>query len=111
MNKMEFCEKCSNLMTVKKKRKRSFLVCTKCNKEKPLKREKLVITKALLIPKKDIVVMKGDEAIDLPKTRVTCPKCENREAYWWMQQTRSADEAPTIFYRCVKCTNSWRSYE
>lgn len=109
---MEFCEKCSNLMMVKKKRKRSFLVCTKCGKEKPLKREKLVITKALLTPKKEIVVMKkGDEAIDLPKTRVICPKCENREAYWWMQQTRSADEAPTIFYRCVKCTHGWRSYE
>ena len=98
-------------MTVKKKRKRSFLVCTKCSKEKPLKREKLVITKALLTPKKEIVIMKkGDEAIDLPKTRVICPKCENREAYWWMQQTRSADETPTQFFKCTQCKHVWREY-
>jgi len=108
---MEFCEKCRNLMFVKKKRKRSFLVCKKCGKERPLKKEKIFISEALPPPKKEIVIMKkGDEAIDLPKTRVMCPKCENREAYWWMQQTRSADEPPTMFYRCTKCTHSWRSY-
>jgi DNA-directed RNA polymerase subunit M len=109
---MEFCEKCGNLMFVKKKRKRSFLVCTKCSKERPLKKEKIFISEALPTPKKDVVIVKkGDEAIDLPKTKMICPKCENTEAYWWMQQTRSADEAPTLFYRCVKCTYSWRSYE
>ena len=99
-------------MMVKKKRKRSFLTCTKCGKERPLKKEKIFISEALPISKKEIVVMqKGDEGIELPKTRVICPKCENREAYWWMQQTRSADEPPTLFYRCVKCSNSWRSYD
>ena len=108
---MEFCEKCGSLMVVKKKRKRSFLVCAKCSKERPLKKEKIVISEALPMPKKEIVIVKkGDEAIDLPKTRVICPECENREAYWWMQQTRSADEPPTIFYRCTKCTHGWRSY-
>lgn len=109
---MEFCEKCGSLMSVKKKVKRSFLVCSKCGKERPLKKEKIVIAQAMPDPKKDIVVMKkGDEAIDLPKTRVICPKCEHTEAYWWMQQTRSADEPPTMFYRCTKCSYSWRSYE
>lgn len=98
-------------MLVKKKRKRSFLVCGKCSKERPLKKEKIVISEALPISKKEIVIVKkGDEAIDLPKTRIICPKCENTQAYWWMQQTRSADEPPTLFYRCVKCTYGWRSY-
>ena len=99
-------------MIVKKKTKRSFLVCPKCGKQRQLKKEKIRISEALPSPKKEIVIMKkGDEAIDLPKTRIICPKCENTEAYWWMQQTRSADEPPTLFYRCTKCGYNWRSYE
>jgi DNA-directed RNA polymerase subunit M len=108
---MEFCPKCENLMIVKKKRSRSFLVCTKCGHERPLKKEKLVIKETLQNGKREVLVMgKGTEAMDLPKTKIICPKCENPEAYWWMQQTRSADEPPTLFYRCTKCSYSWRSY-
>jgi len=108
---MEFCEKCGNIMIVKKSGSRTYLCCTKCKKEKPLKKEKILIAGSLPSKKKEIVIMqKGDEEIDLPKTKIMCPKCENSEAYWWMQQTRSADEPPTIFYRCCKCNYSWRSY-
>lgn len=108
---MEFCNKCGSLMTVKKKHTRSFMVCSKCGKERPLKKEKLILKENLSKDKKKIIVMgKGVEAMEFPKTRIICPKCENAEAYWWMQQTRSADEAATIFYRCLKCSHNWRSY-
>ena len=108
---MEFCPKCGGLMVIKKKRKRSFLACPKCGKERPLKKERLTITETLQKEKKEVIVMeKGTEAMDLPTTRIICPNCENPEAYWWMQQTRSADEPPTIFYLCTKCNYSWRSY-
>jgi len=108
---LEFCPKCGSLMTVKKKRSRSFLVCPKCGKERPLKKERLVISESLQKHKKAVIVMGKDaEAIELPKTRIICPQCENVEAYWWMQQTRSADEPPTLFYRCTKCSYSWRTY-
>ena len=109
---MEFCEKCGKLMTVKKKRSgASVLECGKCGREKPLKRDDALIPGSLPNKKHEIVIMqKGDEAIDLPKTKIMCPKCEHPEAWWWMQQTRSADEPPTMFYRCVKCSYSWRSY-
>ena len=46
----------------------------------------------------------------LPKIKVFCPKCGHNEAVWWIRQTRSADEAPTTFYRCTKCKYSWREY-
>ena len=39
-----------------------------------------------------------------------CPKCGNKEAVWWIQQTRSSDEAPTLFLRCTKCKHAWREY-
>lgn len=108
---MEFCPKCGGLMIVKRKRTRSFLFCPKCGKERPLKKEKITIKECLHKDKKDVVVMGKDaESIELPKTRIICPKCEGHEAYWWMQQTRSADEPPTLFYRCTKCQYSWRSY-
>jgi len=98
-------------MFVEKKRKRSFLICRKCGRKETLKREKISITEALPEPKKEIVVMEKDEGLaELPKTKVMCPNCENMEAYWWMQQTRSADEPPTMFYKCTKCGYSWRSY-
>ncbi len=51
---------------------------------------------------------KGPSA--LPTTSIDCTKCGNSTAYWWMLQTRSADEATTQFYRCTKCNHTWRNY-
>ena len=108
---MKFCEKCGMLMFVQKKRKSTYLVCRKCKKVKKLKGEKLTISDISHEPRKKVVVLtKEDQFAELPKTTIMCPKCENMEAYWWMQQTRSADEPPTLFYRCTKCSYSWRSY-
>lgn len=104
-----FCPKCGNLM-VGDKKKKGYLFCRKCE-HRVKSREKVEITEAIHEKKKDIVVMGKDEGVaELPTTTIMCPKCENMEAYWWMQQTRAADEPPTIFYRCKKCSFSWRSY-
>lgn len=32
-------------------------------------------------------------------TDATCPKCDNRRAYYYQVQTRSADEPMSTFYR------------
>ena len=42
-----------------------------------------------------------------------CAKCGNTEAYFRMQQTRSADEPSTRFYRCTdqKCCHNWKEIE
>jgi len=98
-------------LLVEKKRKSVFLYCKKCKKKTKLLGEKVTLTESMQEAKRDIVVMDKDEGIaELPKTKMMCPKCDNVEAYWWMQQTRAADEPPTIFYRCTKCGYSWRSY-
>lgn len=108
---MRFCQKCGNLLYVEKKRKAVYLICRKCKKTTRLKGEKLTISEVSHENRKKVVLLGREEQYaELPKTTIMCPKCEHMEAFWWMQQTRSADEPPTLFYKCVKCGYSWRSY-
>jgi DNA-directed RNA polymerase subunit M len=55
-------------------------------------------------------VMEGESVDALPTTAIECPQCKNGTAFWWMLQTRSADEATTQFFRCTKCSHTWRNY-
>ena len=56
------------------------------------------------------LAVEEDSGAMLPKARVICPGCGNTEAYFRLEQTRSADEPETRIYRCCKCNNSWREY-
>lgn len=37
-----------------------------------------------------------------------CKKCKKRECSYYEMQTRSSDEATTIFVRCIPCGANWR---
>lgn len=41
-----------------------------------------------------------------------CPNedCTSKQAYFYQLQTRSADEPPTSFYKCIECSKQWREY-
>ena len=56
------------------------------------------------------LTVEADAGATLPKTRILCPNCGNTEAYFRLEQTRSADEPETRIYRCCKCNHSWREY-
>ena len=59
---------------------------------------------------KEVVVLEEVPDI-LPRTTdVECPKCGTQEAWWFLRQTRKADEAETMFLECVKCRHRWRRY-
>lgn len=108
---MEFCPECGNLMNPERRDGEVFLVCTNCDYEeekgesadesykKVEEREK----------KEETAVIEEDDESH-PKTSKKCPECGHEKAYWWMHQTRSADEPTTRFYRCVKCGHTWREY-
>jgi DNA-directed RNA polymerase subunit M len=106
---IEFCDKCKAIMVPEKKGKSIHLKCIRCGskKRKSVKILKIVDEKKKI---KGITILEKDET-PLPITDNECPKCGNIKAYWWMQQTRSADEPPTQFFRCVKCKHTWREYK
>jgi len=57
-----------------------------------------------------VVGEREEEIKTMPTIEEKCPKCGNMEAYWWMLQTRGGDEPTTQFYRCTKCSHTWRHY-
>ena len=39
---------------------------------------------------------------------IKCRKCQSDNVYSMSRQTRSGDEAMTIFYTCLNCGNKWK---
>lgn len=100
---IEFCG-CGGVLAPLNK---ETLKCRSCGKEV----KKSVYGKITARAEKKEIVVIEDNAPDLPTTDMECPKCKNSRAYWWLIQTRSADEPPTQFFRCVKCRHVWREYK
>jgi DNA-directed RNA polymerase subunit M len=80
------------------------LKCKKCQFEKEF--ENHIVSKVL--PKGQELKIIETKEETLPKTRVECPECSNKEAYWVIKQIRGSDEPETKFYICTKCNYRWR---
>ncbi len=105
---MKFCEKCKSLMVPKKKGTKTVMVCTSCNATDE-KVEHATIRETVA-DKKKMDIIDEDAEQHLPLTDEKCPKCGHGKAYYWMTQTRAADESPTKFLRCQECRHTWRDY-
>ena len=112
---IEFCPKCGTRLVLKRKgnSKEPVLTCPKCGYEKPA--ETLIPSPRRITeirPEDHIIVIseKEQKLKTLPVITIECPKCGNNLAYVWQVQTRSADEASTQFFRCVRCGYTWREY-
>lgn len=101
---MEFCPKCGSVLVEKRKN----FGCLKCNYVAKGK-IKIESTEDMQEMKK-INVIKDKETNVMPTVAEVCPKCGNKEAYFWSTQTRAADEAETKFFKCTKCRKIWRVY-
>ena len=63
--------------------------------------------------REEAIIVFGEEELELrtmPTSRAECPKCHNDLAYVWQVQTRAGDEGSTQFFRCTKCSHTWRLY-
>ncbi len=105
---MKFCPSCE----VRLKKGDSGLKCPQCDYVEG--RNKSAAKKPAVeepgVPEIN-VLDEGEGKETLPTIKIDCEKCGHDEAVWWMLQTRSADEATTQFYRCVKCSHTWRNYD
>ena len=101
---MMFCPKCGSILLPDEK---GAFVCAKDGYES---KEDVEFSEEAKVTDKKEVHMVDKRPEILPRVKADCKKCGNKEAYYFVQQTRSADEAPTIFYECTKCGQKWRQY-
>ncbi len=110
---VDFCPECSNLLRKKGLGGEKRLACG-CGYEQGTEddneREESTRKKKEALEKNIIVVSEEDKISVHPKVSVECPKCKHNEAEAWQEQTRSADEPSTSFFRCFKCKFTWREY-
>ena len=111
---VDFCPKCSNLLRKKRENSKVFLVC-RCGYKQDIENnneelKKKIQEKKQTLEENLIVVSEEDKISIHPKVISICPKCSHSEAEAWQEQTRSADEPSTSFFKCLKCKYTWREY-
>ncbi len=101
---MEFCERCGGVIIIKDGKAK----CASCGHR--IKKKPKIKTSEEMKTSESVAIIKKEDNIN-PIVDIKCPKCKNKKAYFWTQQTRSADESETKFYKCTKCEYSWRVYK
>ena len=111
---VDFCPECSSLLRKKNENGKSYLAC-RCGYEEELivnhdDIKKEVEKKNNALNENLIVVTEQDKVSVHPIVTTVCPKCGSKQAEAWQEQTRSADEPSTSFFKCTKCKFTWREY-
>ena len=101
-----FCPTCGSILRPKDKAGKKVLFCS-CGFSKAPDEETAELKERVKGSKKIEVV---EHVETQPKIKMPCPKCDNKAAYYWTQQTRGADEPETRFFKCTKCNHTWREY-
>ena len=53
-------------------------------------------------------IQKLEEGISSKHHFIKCKHCKSEDVIWREQQTRSADEAATLFFSCNNCGSKWK---
>lgn len=114
---MDFCPSCGKILHAEKdKKSKTILMCVKCGFKRNLEiDEQVTFTEEIehdLIREMTTVMNESEVDSTKPIKEMYCPKCETKQnVSFWQIQTRSADESPTRFFRCVTCGETWREYD
>jgi len=101
-----FCPKCGSLLLPKKEGNKKVVVCSCGYKSSNV--EKIKLTETVDKKEKEVEVVEKGKMNILPKIKIECENCGNKEAFYWTIQTRAGDEPETKFLRCTKCEHTWR---
>lgn len=101
---MQFCDKCGGIILIQEKK----AVCASCGSK--LKKRPKIQSSEKIEQRGEIAVIQEGAHNPYPIVEIKCPKCKNNKAYFWTSQTRAADESETKFYKCKKCSHTWRVY-
>ncbi len=108
---MSFCKECEGIIVPQKEKGEKHFKCRNCGSEhKEQEGEIISITEKKEEEERGFIGEKDDEET-LPEIDEKCGECGNGTAYWWTEQTRSADEPETRFFKCTECGNTWREYD
>ena len=101
------CPYCGNILLVDGTGSPTTLFCLTCAYRSPVWQP--LVSEVALRPKRLEPVISDDmwRTAERNATMI-CPSCGHEGAYFYQLQTRSADEAMTVFYRCEACDNRWR---
>lgn len=75
-------------------------------------RKKIIFENPLLSKSKDKLAMDMEiyrNKIDVESGAFDCRKCQSKETLSVARQTRSADEATSVFVSCLSCGYKWRA--
>jgi DNA-directed RNA polymerase subunit M len=110
---VQFCPECSSLLR-RKAFNGTFILACRCGYEEILKNSfnsSKEIEKKKDALNQNLIIIKEEDKISVhPIVSKYCPKCNHKEAEAWQEQTRSADEPSTSFFKCTKCKHTWREY-
>lgn len=104
---MLFCPKCKSLLRPTVRDNKKLMTCSCGYSTSDVAKAKISERIVTNEPKVEVITK---EVEPNPLTEADCPKCGHKKAYYWLVQTRAADEAETKFFKCEKCKHQWRDY-
>ena len=114
MATVKFCPECSSMLHRTRMNGKYIYIC-RCGFKDEQEADdgeisqKIERKKSAL--KQNLIILKEEDKIKVhPIVSKYCPKCNHKEAEAWQEQTRSADEPSTSFFKCTKCGHTWREY-
>jgi transcription factor S len=105
---MLFCPECGSIMRPVEKDEKNIMQCS-CGYSSD-NTDNLKFSEKTKSEKKVEIVDEEDDYKSYPTTQAKCSKCGNETCYYWLVQTRAADEPETKFLRCTKCKHTFRDY-
>lgn len=110
---VRFCSRCGSVMYPRATPEGQVLFCPRCGHSEGVEAgiEVYRIRREVRHAPREKTLVVGEQPAGAHVVRgVRCDKCGWEEAYFWMLQTRAADEPATRFYRCTRCGHTWREY-